>query len=191
MPIPKSTETKQPILQHLAKVGRPVKVSAITELMGQHFKLSKKEMEERTPKGLKRFAMCINTSTKEMKAAGLAKSPRYGFLEITLKGRRGLAGSTTQVVTATNGRRKPGRPAKAQVKAPINGRRKLGRPKAQPATHYSIPRQPSVTPIKRDDKLLQKAVDIVISYVGKNAISANQIPELIEDTYVALAKLGT
>ena len=225
MPIPKSTETKQPILQHLEKAGRPVKVSAIAEFVGQHFNLSKEEIEERTPKGLKRFSMCIATSTKEMKAAGLVSSPRHGFLEITRRGRGGLAGSTTQAGTATNGRRKPGkrpvaqtkvptngrrklgRPSKAQtgtltdarvgsgslpmpqVKASTNGRRKPGRPKTQPATQFSAPRNPSVTPVKRDDKLVQMATDIVVSYVGKNAVSANQIPELIKSTYASLARL--
>ena len=79
MPIPKPSETKQPILNYLTKAGKPVRVSAITELMGTHFKLSKKQMQEKSPKGTKRLAMSITASTKEMKAAGLVKSPRHGF----------------------------------------------------------------------------------------------------------------
>ena len=210
MPIPKPSETKQPILNYLTKAGRPVKVSAITEFVGQHFNLSKKEMEDRSPNGTKRLVISVNASTKEMKAKGLAKSPRRGFLEITPKGRGGLTGLTTQAVIATNGRRKPGRPPKVQVaaptngrrkpgrppmtqaKAPTNGRRKPGRPKTQPATQFSAPRSPSpsVTSMKRDDKIVQKTADIVVAYVGKNTVPANQIPSIIHSTYEALAGLG-
>ena len=193
MPIPKPSETKQPILNYLTKAGKPVKVSVITELMGTHFKLSKKQMEEKSPKGTKRLAMSITASTQEMKAAGLVKSPRHGFLAITPKGRGGLqAGGITSgkkpgrppKAKSTNGRRKPGRPPKAQVKAK-NGRRKPGRPKTQPA------KQSSITPIKRDDKLVQKTVDIVVSYAGNNTIKPKQIPELIKSTYAALSGLGS
>ena len=200
MPIPKPSETKQPILNYLTNAGKPVKKSDITELMGVHFNLSKREMEETSLKGSKRFAMCIIAATKEMKAAGLIKSPRHGYLAITAKGRGGLAGSTTQAGSA-NGRRKPGRPPKAkvkakngrrkpgrpkmQVKATTNGRRKLGRPKMQPA------KQPSITPIKRDDKLVQKTADIVVSYAGNNTVKPNQIPEIIRSTYAALSGLGS
>ena len=178
MPIPKPSETKQPILNYLTKAGKPVKVSVITELMGTHFKLSKKQMEEKSPKGTKRLAMSITASTQEMKAAGLVKSPRHGFLAITPKGRGGL-----QAGGITSGK-KPGIPSKAQVKAK-NGRRKPGRPKTQPA------KQSSITPIKRDDKLVQKTVDIVVSYAGNNTIKPKQIPELIKSTYAALSGLGS
>ena len=190
MPIPKPSETKQPILNYLFKAGRPMKVSAITKLMGEYFNLSKKEMEDRSPNGTKRLVISVNASTKGMKAEGLISSPRYGFLEITPKGRGWFARSPTQAGTPTNGRRKPGRPPKVQVKAPINGRRKPGRPKAQPATQFSATRKPSASPAKRDDKLVQMAADIVVSYVGKNTVPANQIPKLIEGTYAALAGLG-
>ena len=212
MPIPKPSETKQPILNYLTKAGKPVKVSAITELMGTHFKLSKKQMEEKSPKGTKRLAMSITASTKEMKAAGLVKSPRHGFLAITPKGRGGLqAGKTTSgkkpgrppKAKSTNGRRKPGRhpkapaetitsvrmaagsPPKAQVKAK-NGRRKPGRPKAQPAKQL-----PATISKQDNDKLVQRAADIVISYAGNNAVKPNQIPEIIKSTYAALSGLGT
>ena len=197
MPIPKPSETKQPILNYLTKAGRPVRKAAVTEAIGQHFNLTKKEMEETSLKGSKRFAMCINASMKEMKAAGLIRSHRHGFLEITPKGRGGLAGSITQAGTATNGRRRLGRPPKLQVKAPINERRKPGRPPqvTQPtkqllsATRLSTSRQPSVPQMKRDDKMVQMAADIVVSYVGKNTVPASQIPELIKSTYAALAGL--
>ena len=193
MPIPKPSETKQPILNYLTRAGKPVKVSAITELMGTHFKLSKKQMQEKSPKGTKRLAMSITASTQEMKAAGLVKSPRHGYLAITAKGRGGLqAGGITSgkkpgrppKAKSTNGRRKPGRPSKAQVKAK-NGRRKPGRPKMQPA------KQPSITPIKRDDKLVQKTAEIVVSYAGNNTVKPNQIPEIIRSTYAALSGLGS
>ena len=198
MPIPKPSEMKQPILNYLTNAGKPVKVSVITEMMGVQFSLSKREMEETSLKGTKRLAMSITASTKEMKAAGLVKSPRHGYLQITAKGRGGLAGSTTQAESAngrrkpgrppkaksTNGRRKPGRPPKAQVKAK-NGRRKPGRPKMQPA------KQPSITPIKRDDKLVQKTAEIVVSYAGNNTVKPNQIPEIIRSTYAALSGLGS
>ena len=39
--------------------------------------------------------------------------------------------------------------------------------------------------------MVQRTTDIVISYVGKNAVSAKQVPELIESTYAALQELGT
>ena len=183
MPIPKPSETKQPILNYLTKAGKPVKVSAITELMGTHFKLSKKQMEEKSPKGTKRLAMSITASTKEMKAAGLVKSPRHGFLAITAKGRGGLqAGGTTSG-------KKPGRPPKAKS---TNGRRKPGRPKMQPATQLPSAKQLPATISKQDnDKLVQKAADIVVSYAGNNTVKPNQIPEIIRSTYAALSGLGT
>ena len=200
MPIPKPSETKQPILNYLTKAGKPVKVSVITELMGTHFKLSKKQMQEKSPKGTKRLAMSITASTKEMKAAGLVKSPRHGFLAITAKGRGGLqAGGTTSgkkpgrppKAKSTNGRRKPGRPPKAQVKAK-NGRRKPGRPKTQPATQLSSAKQLPAAISKQDnDKLVQRVADIVISYTGNNAVKPNQIPEIIKSTYAALSGLGS
>ena len=185
MPIPKPSETKQPILNYLTKAGKPVKVSVITELMGTHFKLSKKQMQEKSPKGTKRLAMSITASTKEMKAAGLVKSPRHGYLAITAKGRGGLqAGGTTSG-------KKPGRPPKAQVKAK-NGRRKPGKPKMQPATQLSSAKQLPATISKQDnDKLVQKAADIVVSYAGNNTVKPNQIPEIIRSTYVALSGLGS
>ena len=224
MPIPKPSQTKQPILNYLTKVGRPVNKAVMTEDIGKRFNLTKNEMEETSLKGSKRFAMSINASIKEMKAAGLIRS-FYGLLEITPKGRGWFAGSPTQAGTSTNGRRKPGRPPKAQAKAPINGRRKPGRPpkvqtgaltgvrggsgsppkaqigatngrrkpgrpKVQPAMQYSASRQPSASPAKRDDKLVQMAADIVVSYVGKNTVPANQIPSIIHSTYAALARLG-
>ena len=162
-----------------------MKVSVITELMGTHFKLSKKQMEETSLKGSKRFAMCIIAATKEMKAAGLIKSPRHGYLAITAKGRGGLAGSTIQAGSA-NGRRKPGRPPKAKVKAK-NGRRKPGRPpKTQTATQL-----PATINKQDNDKLVQKAADIVISYAGNNTVKPNQIPEIIRSTYAALSGLGS
>ena len=195
MPIPKPSETKQPILNYLTRAGKPVKVSAITELMGTHFKLSKKQMQEKSPKGTKRLAMSITASTKEMKAAGLIKSPRHGYLAITAKGRGGLqAGGITSgkkpgrppKAKSTNGRRKPGRPPKAQVKAK-NGRRKPGRPpKTQTATQL-----PTTISKQDNDKLVQKAADIVISYAGNNTVKPNQIPEIIRSTYAALSGLGS
>ena len=183
MPIPKPSETKQPILNYLTNAGKPVKVSAITELMGVQFNLSKKEMEERSLKGTKRLAMSITASTKEMKAAGLIKSPRHGYLQITAKGRGGLAGSTTQAGSA-NGRRKPGRPPKAKS---TNGRRK---PSRHPNTQTA--KQLTATINKQDnDKLVQRTADIVISYAGNNAAKPKQIPEIIRSTYAALSGLGS
>ena len=66
----------------------------------------------------------ITASTKEMKAAGLVKSPRHGYLAITAKGRGGV-----QAGSITNGK-KPGRHPKAKS---TNGRRKSGRPPKAPA----------------------------------------------------------
>ena len=160
MPIPKPSQTKQPILKRLAQSKKPVKLAAVTESVGKHFKLTKKEMAETSPKGSKRFAMCMIAATKEMKAAGLVKSPRHGYLAITPKGRTGL-----KTGTVTDGR-KPGRP-KIQAK------------------------QSSITPIKRDDKMVQRTTEIVASYVGNKAVSAKQVPGLIETVYATLQGLGT
>ena len=222
MTIPTPGETKMPILNYLSKTGEPAKIAHIAELMGQHFKLSKREIAEEMPKGGRKFATKIGAAIDEMKAKGFVRSTGRGFVEITPQGRAGLRAGTiisrrrgrfgrppmAQVTVPANGRRKPGRPPKtqtgaltgvslgagnppkAQVKAPINGRRKPGRPKAQPATQLSATIQPSADPAKRDDKLVQKTADIVISYVGKNTVSPNQVPKLIEGTYAALAGLG-
>ena len=120
----------------------------------------------------------------------LLKSPRHRYLQIKAKGRGGLAGSTTQAGSA-NRRRKPGKPPKAQVKAK-NGWRKPGRPKIQPATQIPSAKQLPSTISKQDnDKLVQRTADIVISYAGNNAVSAKQIPEIIENTYAALSGLGS
>ena len=202
MPIPKPSQTKQPILHYLTQAGKPVKRSAITESMGQHFNLTKNEMEETSLKGTKRFAMSIIAATKEMKAAGLLQSPRHGYLAITAKGseelglkaeagtegsKRGKPGRPpkAQAGTATNGRRKPGRP-KAQVKVPTNGRRKLGRPpKSQTAT------QPSIPATKPDDEMIQRTTDIVRSYIENNSVHAQQVPSMIESVYATLSELGS
>ena len=247
MTIPTPSETKMPILKHLAQSTKPVKIANITESMGRHFKLTTKELAEEMPKGGKRFTTKVGVAIDEMKVKGFVRSVSRGFVEITPQGRAGLqAGTITsgrrpgrppkaQVKAPINGRRKPGRPPKAQVKAPINGRRKPGRPpKAQvkapingrrkpgrppkvqvkapingrrkpgrppkatqpamqppSATQFSAPRQPSAAPVKRDDKMVQMAADIVVSYVGKNTVRPQQIPELIASTYRALSRLGT
>ena len=219
MTIPTPGETKMPILNYLSKTGEPAKIAHITELMGQHFKLTAKELAEEMPKSGKRFATKVGAAIDEMKIKGFVRSVSRGFIEITPQGRAGLQAGTiisrrrfgrppmAQVTVSangrrkpgrppmakteavTNGRRKPGRPPMTQAKAPTNGRRKPGRPKTQPATQISAPRQLSTTPVKRDDKLVQMAADIVISYVGKNTVPANQIPDLIKSTYASLARL--
>ena len=213
MPIPKPSQTKQPILKYLAKAGKPVKKAAITETMGKHFNLTKKEMEETSLKGSKRFQQCIIAATKEMKAAGLVRSRGHGYLAITAQGLTGLQEGTVidgrkkpgskakakspangrkkrgrpgrpPKVKAKNGRRKPGRP-KAQAKASTNGRRKLGRPKMQPA------KQPSIPATKADDKMVQRTADIVRSYVEKNSVRAKEVPSLIQSIYGTLSGLGS
>ena len=162
MTIPKPSQTKEPILKYLAKAGKPVKKAAITESIGKHFKLTKKEMEETSLRGSKRVAMSIIAATKEMKEAGLVKSSRHGYLAITAKGRTGLKAGTV-----TDGR-------------------KLGRPpKSQTA------RQSSITSTKQNDKTAQRTTEIVASYVGKKAVSARQLPGLIESVYATLQGLGS
>ena len=162
MTIPKPSETKQPILKLLSKSKKPVKKAAITESIGKHFKLTKKEMAETSLRGSKRLAMSIIAATKEMKEAGLVRSPRHGYLAITAKGRAGL-----QSGTVTDGR-------------------KLGRPpKSQTA------KQPTITSTKQNDKTAQRTTEIVASYVGKKAVSAKQLPGLIESVYATLQGLGS
>lgn len=161
MTIPKPSQTKQPILKRLAQSKKPVKLAAVTESVGKHFKLTKKEMAEEMPKGGKRFAARVGVAVNEMKSAGLVRSPRHGLVAITPKGRTGL-----KTGTVTDGR-KPGRPKTQTTK------------------------QPSATPIKRDDKMVQRTADIVSSYVGKKAVSVKQMPELIESVYATLQGLGS
>ena len=162
MTIPKPSQTKEPILKLLSKSKKPVKKAAITESIGKHFKLTKKEMEETSLRGSKRVAMSIIAATKEMKEAGLVKSSRHGYLAITAKGRTGLKAGTV-----TDGR-------------------KLGRPpKSQTA------RQSSITSTKQNDKTAQRTTEIVASYVGKKAVSAKQLPGLIESVYATLQGLGS
>ena len=162
MTIPKPSETKQPILKRLAQSKKPVKLAAVTESVGKHFKLTKKEMAEEMPKGGKRFAARVGVAVNEMKSAGLVRSPRHGLVAITPKGRTGLKAGT------------------------ITDGRKLGRPpKLQTA------RQSSATPDKRDDKMVQRTTEIVASYVGNKAVSAKQLPELIEGVYATLQGLGS
>lgn len=168
MTIPKPSETKQPIMRYLAQSKEPARIAYITELMGIHFKLSKKEIAEQMPKGGRRFATKIGVAIDEMKAKGLVRSTGRGYVEITQQGRERL-----QVGGMMDGRRKAGRP-----------------PKARPATQRSATKQPSITPIKRDEKLVQRATDIVISYFGRNTVSPQQIPGIIESTYAALSGLG-
>ena len=162
MTIPKPSETKQPILKRLAQSKKPVKLAAVTESVGKHFKLTKKEMAEEMPKGGKRFAARVGVAVNEMKSAGLVRSPRHGLVAITPKGRTGL-----KTGTVTDGR-KPGRPKTTQTA-----------------------KQPSATPNKRDDKMVQRTTEIVASYVGKKAVSAKQLPGLIESVYATLQGLGS
>ena len=219
MPIPKPSETKQPILYYLTQAGKPVKRAAITESMGKHFNLTKNEMEETSLKGTKRLAMSVIAATKEMKAAGLLQSPRHGYLSITAKGSEEL-GLKAEAGTEGSERRKPGRPPKVKTltngrkserfggppKAqPVstNGRRKPGRPKAQVKVPTNgrrkiggppksqIVQQPVVPAIKPDDKMIQRTTDIVRSYVEKNSVNAQQVPGMIESIYATLSGLGT
>ena len=163
MTIPKSSETKQPILKYLSKARESTKIATITDLMGAHFRLSKKEMAEEMPKGGKRFAVRVGVALNEMKSAGFVKSPRHGHVVITAKGRKGL-----QSGSITDGRRKADSPRKTQ-------------------TIKQLP----VTLAKRDDKMVQRTTDIVGSYVGKNSVSAKQLPGLIKSIYGTLEGLGT
>ena len=211
MTIPTPGETKKPILKHLSKATKPVKISHITESMGKHFNLSKREIEEQMPKGGRRFATKVGVAVEEMKSSGLVKSTGRGFVEITAQGRTGLQEGTItrkkpgrKAKSPANGRKKrgkPGRPPKAKVKS-ANGRRKLGRPKSKvatngrrklgrPAKSQTGITQPSVTPIKQDDKMVQRTTDIVMSYVGKNSVRAKEVPGLIESIYGTLSGLGT
>ena len=197
MTIPTPSETKKPILKHLSKSTKPVKISHITDSMGKQFKLSKKEIQEQMPKGGRKFATKIGVAVEEMKKSGLVKSTGRGFVEITAKGRTGLKtgavtdgrkkpGPKAKAKTATNGRKRgrPGRPPKAKVKTK-NGRRKPGRPKMKTA------KQPSIPSTKRDDKMVQRTTEIVASYVGKNTVSVKQVPKLIETVYATFQGLGS
>ena len=163
MTIPKSGQTKQPILKYLARSKGSVKLATITESVGKQFKLTKKEMTQQMPKGGKRFAARVGVAVNEMKSAGFVKSPRHGLVAITAKGRTGL-----KTGNLTDGRRNPVRPPKSQTA-----------------------KQSSATPAKRDDKLLQRTTEIVASYVGKNSVNAKQVPELIETVYATLQGLGS
>ena len=208
MTIPTPGETKKPILKHLSKATKPVKISHITESMGKHFNLSKREIEEQMPKGGRRFATKVGVAVEEMKSAGLVKSTGRGFVEITAQGRTGLQDGTitrgkpgpkAKAKSPANGRKrgKPGRPPKAKS---ANGRRKPGRPKTKVATNgrrkpgrpkMQTAKQPSITPIKADDKMVQRTTDIVRSYVEKNSVRAKEVPSLIESIYGTLSRLGT
>ena len=91
MSIPKPSETKQPILNYLAQATEPVTLAVLIEEVGRHFALTKEEMEERVPSGgMGRLATAVTAATKEMKAARLVQSPRFGRLEITETGREGI-----------------------------------------------------------------------------------------------------
>ena len=95
MAIPKPSQTKQPILNYLARATEPVKLAVVIEEVGRHFKLTKEEMEVRMPSGMGRLAASVNAAAKEMKAARLLQSPRFGHLEITATGREGIHGVGT------------------------------------------------------------------------------------------------
>ena len=193
MTIPTPSEIKKPALKHLSKATQPLKVAHITDSMGKHFNLSKREIEEQMPKGGRRFATKVGVAVEEMKSAGLVKSTSRGFVKITAQGRTGLQegtitkkkpGRAPKAKTLTNGRKR-GRPGKHPKAKSANGRRKPGRPKMQTA------KQLPATPVKQDDKMVQRTADIVMSYVSKNSVNAKQVPSLIQSIYSSLSGLGT
>ena len=127
MAIPKPSQTKQPILNYLARTAAPVKLAALIEEVGRHFNLTKVEMEDRMPSGMGRLVGTVNAAAKEMKAARLVQSPRFGYLEITTTGREAIQGTVApqQPVPASEAPSPSAQPSSEQ-EAP--------KPEAQPAS---------------------------------------------------------
>lgn len=204
MAIPKPSQTKQPILNYLAQATEPVKLAVVIEEVGRHFKLTKEEMEVRMPSGMGRLAASVNAAAKEMKAARLLQSPRFGHLEITATGREGIHG------VGTSGTAPAPTPQPAQEKEAHSSSVQPGneqgtpKPKGQPGRKKKIDSLPAQinrkeevqvpqtqpVPASDDSRFLELTSDIVASYVSKTTIDLNQVPEFIKSTHAALAGLG-
>ena len=96
MAIPKPSQTKQPILNYLARATAPVKIAALIEEVGRHFNLTKEEREARMPGGMGRLTGNVNAAVRDLKTTGLAQSPRFGHLEITATGRETIQGAVAE-----------------------------------------------------------------------------------------------
>ena len=102
MGIPASNKMRQPILKYLAKAQKSVKLAVLIEDLAEHFKIPKKELEKRNPSGGKRFASNVGSTVTGLRAAGLLKSPRHSYLEITEAGREGIRNQEKEVTSNKN-----------------------------------------------------------------------------------------
>ena len=160
MNIPKPNQIKHQILEHLEQASGPMKLAVLVENIGSHFGVTEEEREERTPSGVKRFANRVNSVAGDLKSAGLLRSPRHGFLEITIAGRNKLNGTETSEM------------------------------KTQKSRSNIIPENSTEQPLTDDDKFFIKMTShIVASYVSKTNVSQKQLPEFIKSTHASLLEL--
>ena len=163
MTIPTYKDTRQPILEHLARLESPVKMEVLIRAIAQHFKLTPEEMVERTDSGRKKFAGRMGVAVMDLKSSGLISSPRHSYMEITQKGRESI-GTTSQL----------GREEFHQTPS-------VGSAEIQTATQteVSIPDNND----EKDDDAFHTASEIFKLYIAKNEVSPDRYLEILEKTY--------
>ena len=143
MAIPKPSQTKQPILNYLARATASAKLAVLTEEVGRHFNLTQAEKEDRMPSGMGRLAASVNAAVKEMKAARLLQAPRFGHLEITAEGREAIQGGTApQEPVAVQEVSSPPAQSSNEQEAP--------KPEAQSASKEEIQESQTLPPVSEE-----------------------------------------
>lgn len=88
MSIPRQREIYRPLLENLSRSRTPVHLSTLYEVMAVHFQISKEEREVRLEKsGYKRFDNRVAWAVATLKRFGLLERPRYGYYQVTQKGK--------------------------------------------------------------------------------------------------------
>jgi len=91
MSIPKYDELMLPLL-HILADGQEHSMRECIELLAQEFRLSKEELAELLPSGQQSvFYNRLGWARTYLKKAGLLRSPRRGFIQITERGRWALS----------------------------------------------------------------------------------------------------
>lgn len=99
MPLPAYQEIMRPLLEYLAREGKSVKFFDLCEGLAEYFpQMTREEFEEdRHATGQRRFLNRAGWAALELKHAMLTRSPKYGYHEITQRGKDAIANKEVEI----------------------------------------------------------------------------------------------
>ena len=99
MPVPTYQEIMRPLLEYLAKEGKSVKFSDLCEDLAGYFpQMTREEFKEDcNAGGQRRFLNRAGWAVLELKHAMLTHSPKYGYHEITQRGKEAIADKNAKI----------------------------------------------------------------------------------------------